>query len=88
MSSVCGKMYKYLKAKDNHVKREHPNFKVSEELALESEVEVSDSDPRGSSTLKKDDRYNYARLRLSMGLFLQNFDDSIKEGDGDRTIRC
>ncbi len=84
--SVCGKMYKYQKAKDNHVKREHPNIQLSEELSLESEVEAST--PEQSNKLKSDDLYNYARLRLSMGLLLRNFDDSIKEGDGGRTIRC
>ena len=26
--------------------------------------------------------YNYACVRLSMGLFVQNFDDAVREGDG------
>ena len=39
--SVCGKIYKYQKGKNNHVKREHPNIRLSEELALRSEVDAS-----------------------------------------------
>ena len=32
--SVCGRVYKYSKAKDNHVKREHPNFQPPEEAYI------------------------------------------------------
>ena len=35
-----------------------------------------------------DARYNYACARLNFGMLLYNFDDAIKEGDGDRILRC
>ncbi len=56
-------MYKYQKAKDNHVKRENPNIQLSEELSLESEVEAAT--PEQSNKLKADDLDNYARLHFT-----------------------
>ncbi|CAB3988651.1 PREDICTED: uncharacterized protein LOC107352495 [Paramuricea clavata] len=63
--------------------RTYPNFQPPEE-ALEKDMHSDLKEPVSVS----DDRYNYATLRLSMRLFLRNFDDSVKEGDGERTIRC
>ena len=36
----------------------------------------------------RDDIYRYATLRFCMGLFLRNFDDAVKERDGERITRC
>ena len=33
-------------------------------------------------------RFNYACSRLSFGLFIANFDDAVKEGDGERILCC
>ena len=35
-----------------------------------------------------DDRFNYACVRLSLGLLLRNIDDAVKEGDGERILGC
>ena len=35
-----------------------------------------------------DDRYNYATARLNFGMTVFNFDDAVKEGDGERILRC
>ena len=32
-------------------------------------------------------RFDYACTRLSFGLFVANFDDAVKEGDGERILR-
>lgn len=80
---VCGKEYTYLKSRDNHMRKVHPDS--------EGPIESSDPStkkPEQPDSKERDDVYNYARLRLSMGLYLRNFDDSIKEGDGLRTLRC
>jgi serine palmitoyltransferase len=83
---VCGKQYRYLKAKDNHVKKQYPDH---EEQFQPVDDQSSKKDaPKLSRPEDKDDFFDYAKLRLSMGLFLRNFDDSIKEGDGVRTLRC
>ena len=34
------------------------------------------------TTTKSDDQFNYASVRLALGLLLCNFDDAVKEGDG------
>ena len=36
----------------------------------------------------RDDRYQNATLRLSMGFLLRNFDSAVKEGDGKRITCC
>lgn len=35
-----------------------------------------------------DDRYNNATARLNFGMTVFNFDDAVKEGDGERILRC
>ena len=32
--------------------------------------------------------YNYACVRLSLGMLIFNFNDAVKEGDGARIVRC
>lgn len=86
---ICGKQYKYAKARQNHENRMHPETHHSND----SEILASEEVKKGNDTAEpkdkpKDDRYNYATLRLSMGMLLRNFDDAVKEGDGDRIIRC
>eukprot|EP00794_Sanderia_malayensis_P017126 gene17124-18847_t len=42
----------------------------------------------GFGKTPKDDVYSYAAGRLNLGLLLLNVDDAVKEGDGERIIRC
>ena len=88
---ICGKQYKYAKARQNHENRNHPETCPSydsEILANSMEEVIVEKDTPEPKSKPRDDRYNYATLRLSMGMFLKNFDDAVKEGDGDRIIRC
>ncbi len=48
----------------------------------------SASDPQSSSSRQDDRIYLYAKQALSFGLFYLEFRDAIKEGDGDRVLRC
>ena len=87
---ICGKQYKYAKARQNHENRMHPethHSNDSEILADSSEEVEKGNDTPEPKDKPKDDRYNYATLPLSMGMLLRNF-DAVKEGDGDRIIRC
>ena len=78
----CNKSYVYKKCLDRHEKKEHPEFEQPTELKT---TEIHDS----KSIREKDDCiYNYACARLGLGLLLHNFDDSVREGDGERTLRC
>lgn len=80
---VCNKEYHYKKARENHEKKKHSYIHIdppSTDLSQETE--------KSKSTDKSDYIYNYACVRLSMGLFVRNFDDAVREGDGQRIIRC
>lgn len=81
---MCGKEYRYRKALANHLAREHPEEDMSQEEEKRSPVESGLSSDKSET----DDRFNYACVRLGLGLLLRNFDDSIKEGDGERILRC
>ncbi len=48
----------------------------------------SASHSQSSSSLQEDKIYLYAKQALSFGLFYLEFRDAIKEGDGDRVLRC
>ena len=51
------------------------------------DFQEQDCDGRGienKSVTKEDYLFNYHRLKLSFGLILLEFTDSIREGDGDR----
>lgn len=76
--SVCGKNYKYRKAMINHEKKIHE---------LQHDVDPPTATP---SVQQKavDSCFNYACTSLSLGMFLFNFDDAVKEGDGERVMRC
>ena len=79
--SVCGKRYFYEKARDNHAKKQHPESS----MALERELENSSA----SSTPSREDYiYNYACVRLSLGMLIRDFNDAVREGDGVRSLRC
>lgn len=84
---VCGKQYKYAKARQNHEMRVHPDamFQTTEDGQDEVNIDDSTDEPKQKA---KDDRYQYATLRLCMGILIRNFDDAVKEGDGERLICC
>ncbi|CAH3165645.1 unnamed protein product, partial [Porites lobata] len=80
---VCNKEYRYAKARDSHENNIH-----SFSIELASPEESSDSMQPLAEHKPVDARYNYACARLNFGMLLYNFDDAIKEGDGDRILRC
>ena len=80
--SVCGKLYRYKKAKINHEKKVHSVDQIEEQPGV-LKVPVSKEPEK-----VVDARFNYACTRLSIGMLLFNFDDAVKEGDGERVIRC
>ena len=88
--SVCGKEYRYEKARDNHEARVHSvNTYPVEEASNSSNTAESPSEeqtPPGEQTT--DDRYNYATALLNFGMIVFNFDDAVKEGDVERILRC
>ena len=53
-------------------------------------IEQAIEPPANSSMQQKaiDPCFNYACTRLSLGMLLFNFDDAVKEGDGERVMRC
>lgn len=80
---VCKKQYHYKKAMENHEEKIHSYFHTEQPTPV-----VSQETEKNKRTEKCDYVYNYACVRLSMGLFVQNFDDAVREGDGSRIIRC
>jgi serine palmitoyltransferase len=80
---VCNKEYRYKKAMENHETKKHDYVHKDE-----SSTDTSEETEKSKSTDKSDCIYNYACVRLSMGLFVRNFDDAVREGDGQRIIKC
>ena len=78
--SECGKTYVYKKARDNHLKLKH-KVDVVEPIS-------SPTESRNQVAVKEDYVYNYACVRLSLGMLIFNFNDAVKEGDGERIVRC
>lgn len=78
----CGKSYVYKKCRDRHESKLHPDFTqpIEETKACDS-TEIH-------KEKAEDCIYNYACARLGLGLLLHNFDDAVKEGDGERILRC
>jgi serine palmitoyltransferase len=74
----CGKTYYYRKCRDNHEMKLHPELITSDE----------DTTMAAESNSEEDHVYNYACVRLSFGMLLRNFSDAVREGDGERIIRC
>ena len=83
---VCGKEYWYRKALVNHLDREHAGHSPIPDPEEMEQPRTNQS--QSSEELPSDDRFNYACVRLGFGLLLRNFDDAVKEGDGERIIRC
>ncbi len=81
---VCSKKYHYRKCLEKHVKQHHPNITLGSEITSSN----SNESVTTSTSTKSDDRFNYACVRLALGLMLRNFDDAVKEGDGERILRC
>jgi serine palmitoyltransferase len=73
----CGKV-----CKETHEKKHHP------ELQLENQEPLQMNKKSNEEEDPKDHIYNYACVRLSLGLLIRNFEDAVKEGDGARKIRC
>lgn len=78
--SIYGKKYKYAKAKVNHEAKVHSTTLTTDATLPKQQpsMEQKEVDPR----------YNYACARLSLGMMIFNFEDAVKEGDGERIIRC
>lgn len=74
---VCNKEYVYAKARDSHETTIHA-----------FSIESSETDTTQPESKPTDARYNYACARLNFGMLIFNFDDAIKEGDGERVLRC
>lgn len=74
---VCNKEYVYAKARDSHETTIHA-----------FSIESSETDTTQPESKPIDARYNYACARLNFGMLIFNFDDAIKEGDGERVLRC
>eukprot|EP00794_Sanderia_malayensis_P004842 gene4842-5476_t len=70
----CTQQFRYEKLRSNHEKKCHKINRVEEKS--------------GFGKTPKDDVYSYAAGRLNLGLLLLNVDDAVKEGDGERIIRC
>jgi len=83
---VCGKEYRFRKALINHLDREHASHSPIPDPEEMEQPRANHS--QSSEELPHDDRFNYACFRLGFGLLLRNFDDAVKEGDGERIIRC
>jgi hypothetical protein len=79
----CGKEYFYKKARDNHEVTKHP-----EVASLSDEIPSKNSEESSENDTKEDHIYNYACLRLRLGMLLRNFCDAVKEGDVVRILRC
>lgn len=81
LCTECGKTYFYKRARDNHLSCVHnivTNEPDVEHLKLVKKVKE----------IKEDYVYNYACVRLSLGMLILNFNDAVKEGDGARIVRC
>ena len=75
---VCRKTYKYAKAKENHERQQHPEFCFNEDVDSQQESPNETENLESHDQKLRDDRYNYATLRLAIGLLLRNFDDAVK----------
>ncbi|XP_070548874.1 uncharacterized protein [Ptychodera flava] len=71
----CGKKYKRESFLTKYEKEKHGDSFYSE-ATTQSPIDQS-----------QDGVFNYACTSLSLGLFARNFQDAVKEGDGDRVIR-
>ena len=88
--SVCGKEYRYEKARDNHEARVHSvnTYPVEEASNSSNTAESPSEEQTPPAEQTTDDRYNYATALLNFGMIVFNFDDAVKEGDVERILRC
>ena len=84
---VCGKQYKYAKARDNHERKMHPEYSLTEARQHDTRTHENPDEDEKENEKPRDDRYRYATLRLAMEILLRNVDDAVKEGHGERIIR-
>ena len=82
---VCNKEYKYAKARDSHESNVHSYSSSSPEEMSDTTCSQPEPPPASKPT---DARYNYACAQLNFGMLILNFDDAVKEGDGERILRC
>lgn len=73
----CSKIYRFDKVRRNHEQKVHS-------LSVPIQSEASSEQTCKSS----DDIFNYCTSRLNLGLIIRNADDAVKEGDGERIMRC
>ncbi|XP_068739062.1 uncharacterized protein [Montipora capricornis] len=69
----CGEVFKTKTTRNRHEENKHG------QVAYEQNEEI----PKGDDN-KQDYCYNYHIAKLTFGLFLMDFSDAVKEGDGDR----
>ncbi|XP_078343148.1 uncharacterized protein LOC144628902 [Oculina patagonica] len=74
---VCGLVYKTKATRNNHEKKKHPNLEI-QDVPQEEEIP-----PIASS---QDYIFNYHKAKLCHGFVLADFNDAIREGDGERVI--
>ena len=68
----------YEKARNSHLKLKH---------GVDFSTEPMVEHPK-QGEVKEDCVYNYACVRLSLGMLILNFNDAVKEEDGKRILRC
>ncbi len=78
---VCQKVYRYPKALSNHESQKHGIETTEQEVSFTHEDQCT-------AKVNEDTVFNYACIWLSFGLFIRNFDDAVKEEDGQRIVRC
>ncbi|CAB4011927.1 hypothetical protein AC249_AIPGENE16794, partial [Paramuricea clavata] len=71
----CGYVYSTKAARNRHERQKHPSF---------SPLIPPSAEPAKEATPPEDYVYNYHRGKLAYGLILFEFNDAVKEGDGDR----
>jgi len=67
-----------------HELSHNPPLRIPAEPTLERTL----PDPSDENSKPKDDVFDYHCGFMNMALFLRNFRHAIKEGDGDRIIKC
>lgn len=71
----CSKVYRYDKVRIHHERQSH-------KLCISDKVAELSKQP------SSDDVFNYCTARLNLGLLIRNADDAVREGDGERIVRC
>jgi hypothetical protein len=77
-ASGCSRTFKYSKCRVNHENEKHG-------LHIMDDISGQDSESKETTD---DHIFNYGCIHISLGLMLQNAEDSVKEGDGERLLRA